>query len=440
MTFRRCLTIAVQISLLISVSCGRGFGEEPDYLAELKRDPNAFIRSLLVKDNASKATRFFIGEFPLLTFLEKDFVPDKETTEAILTAAQDPDANVRNDAVLLAGMYCTKKKELIAGVLIALKDKDDAVRRNAISAIRTCGADSKPAVPILIEMLKDKDLDYYVSHALADLGVVAIPALIEALKNPDASIRAGAASSLAVRQIDFLGAMGKIDRPETEAAIPALIEALKDESCDVRLGAAYALEQIGLPAQKAVPALTESLSDKDLYVRFNAADALAKMERSQQSIPIYIDMLSDEKFRLRAAERLIDLKQEAACLPTLREMLKDKSSMKQIYVCELLIKANDHMPCVEPLQSLLGDVDDGIRIRAAKALGEIGPAAKEAIPSLVRALGDEHRWVRNCSIGALEAIGIKSEKVLKALKQVRDLDKDEYVAKEAGRVLSKLSP
>lgn len=87
------------------------------------------------------------------------------------------------------------------------------------------------------------------TDSLARIGPAAIPALIDALKDPNAEVRDRAAQALA--------RMG----PPARQAVPQLIAALQDPDWKVRRSAARALGQIGPDAEKAVPALIEIIRD-----------------------------------------------------------------------------------------------------------------------------------------------------------------------------------
>lgn len=89
----------------------------------------------------------------------------------------------------------------------------------------------------------------------------AVPALIEALKDPEAGVREQVAWAL--------GAIG--DR----RAVDALVAALSDSVAGVRRQAAWALGSIG--DQRAVPGLTKALKDSDAGVRRQAAWALGSI-------------------------------------------------------------------------------------------------------------------------------------------------------------------
>ena len=125
--------------------------------------------------------------------------------------------------------------------------------------------------------------------ALEEIGESAMPALIQALKSSDKSVRCGAASVL-----------GKI-RPVSHDIVTALIESLKDESEDVSHSAGYALGHIGLPASLAIPALIEALGHKSPKVREGAGWALGHMgPAAAAAIPALTDAMQDPQTRWRA--------------------------------------------------------------------------------------------------------------------------------------------
>jgi HEAT repeat protein len=74
-------------------------------------------------------------------------------------------------------------------------------------------------------------------------------------------------------------------------------------------------------------------------------------------------------------------------------------------------------------QRLLEDGDYGIHYRAAEALGQIGQADERVITALVKALGNEDRWLRRRAAEALGQIGQAEERVIAALvKALKDGD------------------
>jgi len=170
-----------------------------------------------------------------------------------------------------------------------------------IGLIKSVG---EPAIPYLIEALKDKDLVGRTEAAkmLMEIGFAkvpelkdriltllilgktdtvaamredAVPYLIEALKNMDQTVRCSAAKAL--------GNIGDI------SVVPILIDTLKDKNSEVVESAAFALGRLG--DVKAVPALIEALKDKTKIVQFGVANALNEIAGSMANKGDHISAL-----------------------------------------------------------------------------------------------------------------------------------------------------
>ncbi len=78
-----------------------------------------------------------------------------------------------------------------------------------------------------------------------------------------------------------------------------------------------------------------------------------------------------------------------------------------VALCLLLAVAagQDASARVKDLVSQLGSPDEETRATAAHLLGKLGPHAKNAIPALAKALGDESYWVSRCAFDAIKSIG-----------------------------------
>jgi HEAT repeat protein len=85
-------------------------------------------------------------------------------------------------------------------------------------------------------------------------------------------------------------------------------------------------------------------------------------------------------------------------------------------------------------QLTVPDVND--RIYAAQELGEIGSAAKYAVPSLIKALKDENEVVRICAAEALRRIGELKAQVSTLIELLKGSNK--YVCSAAAETLGKL--
>ena len=107
---------------------------------------------------------------------------------------------------------------------------------------------------------------WHVSQPPVDLRVC-LPGLIDALKDPDHSVRAWVAQAI--------GQIGADGAP----AVPALMQLLSNENEGSRCGACIALGGIGPAAKDALPALRNALADQNADVRGFAQRAIEKIER-----------------------------------------------------------------------------------------------------------------------------------------------------------------
>ena len=170
-----------------------------------------------------------------------------ETAAAILIQLQGVEAL----STLLAAMRRLEKRGVDAGQLVML-----------IADLLTQAQNDAHAQ--LQHMMKDPDEDVR-RNAVWAWGFleteVAVEALLWAVSDRNAGIRAAAANSL--------------KRFKQETVTHALIQALDDHDPQVRISAAAALRSIG--NYQAVPALQRALNDPEELVRMFAHDTLRKM-------------------------------------------------------------------------------------------------------------------------------------------------------------------
>jgi len=267
--------------------------------AEDKRVIPALVESLkdkvaLVQNAAAEA----------LAFIGKDAVP------TLLELLKGNNRESRKWAAVALSSIGAEAKDAIPALIESLEDKDPNLRNWAAAALGSMAPESKSAIPALIKSLAKEDLGSTQGRgsstieALSRFGPAAVPALNEALKNPNVKIRASAAGSLTLIGTAAKGAISglilalrdkhplvrqnagsALVRVGAEA-VPALVEALKDNDPVTRAAAAEILGQMGPPtASSAVPALTKAMGDENEHVRKAASQAYKKFSTQGQADP-----------------------------------------------------------------------------------------------------------------------------------------------------------
>lgn len=206
-------------------------------------------------------------------------------------------------------------------LITALKDSDPAVANDSLRALAAMGP---PIVPQLVPLLKDKDLRRPAAAVLASFGPAAkaaVPALVALLDDPNLEPPAR-------RDVQF--ALGQIG-PEAASAVPALVKALDSDQERVRNSAMFALGRIGPGAKSAIPALTRYENSDDPMLRMGSLWALVHIQPGDtaviaKAVPELIKALDSDRQMVRAevARTLAGLGAAAKpALPALEKTAKD---------------------------------------------------------------------------------------------------------------------
>jgi HEAT repeat protein len=207
-----------------------------------------------------------------------------------------------------------------------------------------------------------------------------------------------------------------VDR--SEKPVLALIEALHYERKSktiqdfVRQFAAASLEELGPAAKEAIPALEQTLkSEQDLGICITAASALAAI--GPEAVPVLVSAL---------AVAVYD--KQWAILHGLGKL--GPAARQAVPVLMKILQK-------EVLHDFLE-----VRSEAAESLGKIGPGAGPAVPALIEALRDKDWVVRSHAAEALGEIGLHAwDAVGSALSDAQN-DENEWVRQAAGRALAKV--
>ena len=160
-------------------------------------------------------------------------------------------------------------------LLAELTSGDDARAEKSIPAIVDLGMD---AIPTLLELTRAEEVDsrWWAVRALAASPHARTENLIPLLSDSASEVRAAAALALC-------------NHPD-ESAIPALINTLSDEDSLTAGLAGNALVKIGSPS---VPSLLTVMSEAPTSIRIIVLRALSEI-RDHRAIPVMMKSLSEE--------------------------------------------------------------------------------------------------------------------------------------------------
>jgi HEAT repeat protein len=407
----------------------------------------------------------------------------RDGLKGLIAATNDTDKDVRKYAIQSLGKIGAQDPGVVPALVRSLRDPDRDVRSNAVNALELIGPEASTAVPALIDLLQetesepaygvpqalgaigpgaqtavpalvkaalnspDSDISRRSGEALARIGTEALPALIEALENADAGVRARAAAAL--------GHHGEA----AQAAVAALARALSDNDPKVQAAAAIALGNLGLAGREALPQLIQAL-DRDLpevvhtLARFGPGAKPAVpglVRRLPQGAPIdqgwVIDALAAIGPEARAAVPALQARKSAGynsvklvraiwkidgnadlAVTELVEMakhLKNYQSEKHDVVRllgEIGPQAARAVPFLVEILRSQEPLSDSLKEDAYEALGQIGPGAKEAVPVLLEALADTKAFGRTSSrvARALGKIGPEARAAIPQLTRLAD--------------------
>jgi len=370
--------------------------------------------------------------------------PDaRHAVPALVKALSDDDAAVRNMAVFTLGGFFDA--EVIVPPLIEALRHDDPVRRaNAARALATASTKATAAVPALTAALQDERSEVRAQAALALWSVgpgPAVDGLLKALEDEDAAVRAAAINALSA-------VSGQQDR-----TVPMFVAALHDKAASVRRSAAGAFSTVGPRGVKAVPLLVNLLkTDPDAQVRSSSANALAAIgsveaapalfmalkdkdpaviERSLAAletlwpdveipVSVLLGFLESENPMLRSTATL-GLRRhtdDPKVVASLVAALDDPESWSRGTVISTLASLTD--PPESVALALVRQVSNPVgRSYALWAVGRMGHAAVQAVPSLVEVLA-EMKDDAGVAVWALGRIGAGAEAAAPALERLLD--------------------
>jgi HEAT repeat protein len=304
---------------------------------------------------------------------------------------EDKETAVRREAAVVLGTAGPSTKQRASEALLkALKDTDPQVRATAIRSLsQVASGNVGQAIPVALKLLEASQFDgYSASIIFKSYAAEFCPQLIRALDHKSGADQAQLVSALYC----FRG-----------TSLPMLIEALGDAASPIRRGAIAVLTQIGPEARTAIPkllgltrlTLTARLRVVDAVTPLDAVEALLSVDPGRQTLATWLPtvetLLSEPPVTVQSrAVQILRLVGPATkhAVPTLLAAMAEAKGELRVHMALTLVEL-DRTQEAKALPVFLAALKDPAAPRqgeVVRALGAIGPPAKDAVPDLRKLL------------------------------------------------------
>lgn len=365
-----------------------------------------------------------------------------------LDELKSQDALIREEAILVLTDAGAAARSATARLEELVNDRERGVRIRAALALWRIAGQTKPALQVLTEALRDPALPNRaeVLSRLGELGGAAggsAPVVLPFLNDADGLVRsqaiqtmqrfgAGAVPSLllsfhdanpSVRRAAFyaLGLLG----PSAKEAVPKLATLLENGDAETRLESLLALGRIGETARSATSAIVKQTGDKDARLRAASLSALQTIAADPKiARRAAVDALEDDDLLVRSRGVTL-LRHVAPNHPDI--LLHVLELIKQpVGRTEMLVLLGQMGPkgarAVPTLTNLLADADPLTQRLAIQTLGQMGAAARPAVPKLLEQLRAADFMTRQAAVNAVRAIGGDGERIVAAVLEAAQRD------------------
>jgi HEAT repeat protein len=372
----------------------------------------------------------------------------------LIRRLEDADPQRRTEAAVWLRYFGPSARAAARRLDAALNDPVPLVRVSAAAALASVDPANPRALPALIIALDSTDLEVLepAITAIGELGpkaVAAVPKLKTIVGRNDLTHNSQA-GDLLISAAEALGAVS----PRSGEGISAFLAQLKQGDNFVKETAIERLGRLGRNAAVAVPALAAIARDVASIHRYGAVKALSRIDPQHETIlPALIGLLNnprphpedfDEEVEIITTLGLMGLKALPA-VPSLVRVLEDKNPEKRDgggpaeraarALGRIGPAARDAIPALIKAMK----TDHYVRISAARALVSMGPAAKPAVSDLISLLKSQEIQIRPLAAYVLGAIGPDARAAVPALVEVLN-DRDTSIAAAAGPALLRIDP
>ncbi|MBI2480267.1 MAG: HEAT repeat domain-containing protein [Planctomycetia bacterium] len=290
--------------------------------------------------------------------------------------------------------------DAVPEIQAVLKSKNPDVRLEALVALGEIGPAAESAVPSVVALAENdefKHVRYAAVYALGKIGGdgAATASIRKGMKSDDEFLKTISAWALA--------RTNPTNKELVAEAVGLIVNAFSSQDVHVRQAAARAMVEFDVDREVVAPLLVKALEDKDPTVVANAIAALASL--GPKALAHIDDALANKDLRHYAVRLVARLGREAeVAVPALIDVLAKQTDSPEDM--EFTREANFALSAIGPgakdaipsLVKALASSDEGVAASAAYALGKIGADARAAVPALQRAEGGESVVVQAASV------------------------------------------
>jgi len=359
-------------------------------LGAIGPDAEIYIKPLITVLTGPVPTDEWVAAFHALCTIGPDSIP------ALKEVSASGVIDLRKKAIrCLACIARNKSKEAYLELAKMLNDPNREIRMQAVRDMGMIEPGAKEAVPALIKVLRDNDLEMrqWATRCLSRIGIgieSAIPELLKGMDSPDMELR--------VLSVTVLGKIG----PAAKSAVPKLISFVRGPGSRISLEAIEALGRIGgveaasvMPelvpllsdsyphqswTRKAVarlapynlPELIKGLKNSDLTVKVEVIEALGEVgPKAKDAVPGLVELIRGPNLMLRSSSLTALSKIRVGVLPKLFEVLGSRAVNRPYEAAEVL------------------------QVETSKAIRTfIDREDREAIPYIITALSNPNAEIR----------------------------------------------
>lgn len=335
--------------------------------------------------------------------------PDAKSAvpELIKVAKQSEDLEIRAGAISVLGFVGLESPEALSALIELLREpgtfwiRDLILDDTVALAVGRFGNRATAAVPELVRWMRERKLQRPLD-AIRAVGMIggdapeAVAALVALLSEP--GLRNYAVGALADLGSDASG------------AVPALIQCLEDSEPRVWPLIVETLMKVGPQAKAAVPRLQQIELQQTNILRALAAMAIAKIEhRPEHAVPVFTEMLRQKN---DSSEPRWVVRIQTWRAPRRNVVPLSSHETAAWLLAEVGPAAKEALPSLRRISLA---ADSRLRAIAARAIWKVSGEVAEAIPSLTHALSQKDEVMFQVALASLNEMGPKARASMPAL-------------------------